>query len=192
MASSLVNAQGEDVVAGIRTPQHLTEAAREAAGAVRRWKSVMPEAFPAADRADQTRSPLPDMQDIEFTIAGGKLWMLQTRSGKRTRQAALKIAVDMARTGLITSAEAVARDRAGSLDQLLHPSARSRARARGLTRGLPASPGAHREWCSTAPTAPKTGEAKAARRHPGARSRPARKTFTACMRPGHSDHAAAA
>ncbi|RUW80886.1 PEP/pyruvate-binding domain-containing protein, partial [Mesorhizobium sp. M1E.F.Ca.ET.063.01.1.1] len=119
----LVNAQGEDVVAGIRTPQNITEAARIAAGSDKpSLQKLMPEAFQAfVDISDRLEKHYRDMQDLEFTIERGKLWMLQTRSGKRTAKAALKIAVEMAKDGLITKEEAVARIDPASLDQLLHP-----------------------------------------------------------------------
>jgi pyruvate,orthophosphate dikinase len=118
-----VNAQGEDVVAGIRTPQDLTEAARLASGAqLPSLETVMPEAFAEFRRtADRLEAHYRDMQDLEFTIERGKLWMLQTRAGKRTANAALKIAVEMAGEGLITREEAIARVEPASLDQLLHP-----------------------------------------------------------------------
>ena len=101
----LVNAQGEDVVAGIRTPQNITEAARIDAGSDKpSLQKLMPEAFAAfVDICDRLEKHYRDMQDLEFTIERGKLWMLQTRSGKRTAKAALKIAVDMAGEGLITA-----------------------------------------------------------------------------------------
>jgi pyruvate,orthophosphate dikinase len=140
----LINAQGEDVVAGIRTPQYLTKAARERAGAK---PLSMEEAMPAtyAELANVfhiLETHYRDMQDIEFTVQQGKLWMLQTRSGKRTAKAALKIAVDMADEGLITREEAVARVDASALDQLLHPTLDPDAPRDVLTKGLPASPGA--------------------------------------------------
>ena len=140
----LINAQGEDVVAGIRTPQYLTLAARERAGA---RAASMEEAMPVVFGELATVFALlenhyRDMQDIEFTVEDGRLWMLQTRSGKRTAKAALKIAVDMAGEGLITEAEAVLRVEAGALDQLLHPTLDPKAPRDVITRGLPASPGA--------------------------------------------------
>ncbi|MBA3517663.1 MAG: pyruvate, phosphate dikinase, partial [Rhizobiales bacterium] len=140
----LVNAQGEDVVAGIRTPQDLTEAARLASGgAAPSLETVMPEAFAEFRRiADRLEAHYRDMQDLEFTIERGKLWMLQTRNGKRTANAALKIAVDMAGEGLITREDAVARIEPGSLDQLLHPTLDPDAERMVIVRGLPASPGA--------------------------------------------------
>ncbi|OJU14724.1 MULTISPECIES: pyruvate, phosphate dikinase [unclassified Sphingomonas] len=140
----LINAQGEDVVAGIRTPQYLTLAAREAAGAK---AASMEEAMPTvyAELAavfDRLENHYRDMQDIEFTVEAGKLWMLQTRSGKRTAKAALKIAVEMADAGLITREEAIARVDPQALDQLLHPTLDPEATRDVLTKGLPASPGA--------------------------------------------------
>ncbi|MGH6644758.1 MAG: PEP/pyruvate-binding domain-containing protein, partial [Bradyrhizobium sp.] len=118
----LINAQGEDVVAGIRTPQYLTKVARETAGAKPlSMEEAMPEVYGQLAKVfDLLETHYRDMQDIEFTVQQGKLWMLQTRSGKRTAKAALKIAVDMASEGLITEEEAVARVDPGALDQLLH------------------------------------------------------------------------
>ncbi|RDV06210.1 pyruvate, phosphate dikinase [Sphingorhabdus pulchriflava] len=140
----LINAQGEDVVAGIRTPQYLTKAAREAAGAKPlSMEEAMPEAYAElAAVFDTLERHYRDMQDIEFTVERGKLWMLQTRSGKRTAKAALKIAVDMAAEGLITKEEAVLRVDPMALDQLLHPTLDPDAPRDVLTKGLPASPGA--------------------------------------------------
>jgi len=140
----LVNAQGEDVVAGIRTPQNITEEARIAAGSDKpSLEKVMPEAFAdflkVANRLEQHYR---DMQDLEFTIERGKLWMLQTRSGKRTAKAALKMAVEMAAEGLITEEEAVLRIDPSALDQLLHPTIDPRAERVVIGQGLPASPGA--------------------------------------------------
>ncbi len=140
----LVNAQGEDVVAGIRTPQNITEEARIAAGSDKpSLEKVMPEAFAeflkVANRLEQHYR---DMQDLEFTIERGKLWMLQTRSGKRTARAALKMAVEMAAEGLITEEEAVLRIDPAALDQLLHPTIDPRAERQVVGMGLPASPGA--------------------------------------------------
>ncbi|CAM5508801.1 pyruvate,orthophosphate dikinase [Aquamicrobium terrae] len=140
----LVNAQGEDVVAGIRTPQNITEAARIAAGSDKpSLQKLMPEAFAAfVDISQRLENHYRDMQDLEFTIERGKLWMLQTRSGKRTAKAALKIAVDMANEGLISKEEAVARIDPASLDQLLHPTIDPKAERHVIGAGLPASPGA--------------------------------------------------
>ena len=140
----LVNAQGEDVVAGIRTPQNITERARIDAGSDKpSLQKIMPEAFASfVAISDRLEKHYRDMQDLEFTIERGKLWMLQTRSGKRTAKAALRIAVDMAGEGLITKEEAVARIDPGSLDQLLHPTIDPKAARDVLAIGLPASPGA--------------------------------------------------
>lgn len=140
----LVNAQGEDVVAGIRTPQNITEAARIAAGSDKpSLQKLMPEAFQSfVTISDRLEKHYRDMQDLEFTIERGKLWMLQTRSGKRTAKAALKIAVEMARDKLISKEEAVARIDPASLDQLLHPTIDPKAARDVIGIGLPASPGA--------------------------------------------------
>ncbi len=140
----LVNAQGEDVVAGIRTPQHLTVVSKEAnKSRFPAMEEVMPEVFGQLIQVfDQLERHYRDMQDIEFTVQGGKLWMLQTRGGKRTTGAGVRIAVEMAREGLITEQEAVSRIDPASLDQLLHPMLDPRAPRKILTRGLPASPGA--------------------------------------------------
>ncbi|MER9133387.1 pyruvate, phosphate dikinase [Mesorhizobium sp. M0768] len=140
----LVNAQGEDVVAGIRTPQNITEAARIAAGSDKpSLQKLMPDAFQAfVSISNRLEKHYRDMQDLEFTIERGKLWMLQTRSGKRTAKAALKIAVDMAMDGLISKEEAVARIDPASLDQLLHPTIDPKAARDIIGVGLPASPGA--------------------------------------------------
>jgi len=140
----LVNAQGEDVVAGIRTPQHLTVAGKEANGSdLPAMQEVMPEVF---GQLDEIRGRLEthyrDMQDIEFTVQKGKLWMLQTRNGKRTTQAALRIAVEMAGSGLIDRPTAVCRIEPQALDQLLHPALDPDAERTVIARGLPASPGA--------------------------------------------------
>ncbi|MCY1705801.1 pyruvate, phosphate dikinase [Pannonibacter sp. SL95] len=140
----LVNAQGEDVVAGIRTPQDITEKARiEAASDRPSMERLMPEAYAEFIRiCDRLEAHYRDMQDLEFTIERGKLWMLQTRSGKRTAKAALKIAVDMAAEGLITEKEAVLRVEPSALDQLLHPTIDPKAERKIFVTGLPASPGA--------------------------------------------------
>ncbi|MBO6505597.1 MAG: pyruvate, phosphate dikinase [Kordiimonadaceae bacterium] len=140
----LINAQGEDVVAGIRTPQNLTKRAREAAGATApSMEESLPEVYgQLADVFEKLEQHYRDMQDIEFTVQRGKLWMLQTRSGKRTAKAALKIAVDMQAEGLIDEKTAVMRVEPGALDQLLHPTLDPDAPRDILTRGLPASPGA--------------------------------------------------
>jgi pyruvate,orthophosphate dikinase len=140
----LINAQGEDVVAGIRTPQYLTKQAREEANAKPlSMEEAMPETYAELARVfDILEKHYRDMQDIEFTVERGKLWMLQTRSGKRTAKAALRIAVEMANEGLITEEEAIARVDPMALDQLLHPSLDPSASRDVLTKGLPASPGA--------------------------------------------------
>jgi len=140
----LVNAQGEDVVAGIRTPQYLTETAREAAGAkLPSMEMAMPAAYAELARVfELLESHYCDMQDIEFTVEREKLWMLQTRSGKRTAKAALKMAVDMVEEGLIDEATAIARVDPMALDQLLHPTLDPEAPRNVLGNGLPASPGA--------------------------------------------------
>ncbi len=140
----LVNAQGEDVVAGIRTPQSLTEAARLIAKDRKpALETLMPKAFSELNAVFQRlEGHYRDMQDIEFTIQEGKLFILQTRSGKRTTKAALKIAVDFAEQGLITQAEAVSRIDPMALDQLLHPTLDPDAKKEIIASGLPASPGA--------------------------------------------------
>ena len=140
----LINAQGEDVVAGIRTPRPLTVLERREQGLdLPSMEEAMPDTF---EELDGYRAKLEghyrDMQDMEFTIQKGKLWMLQTRSGKRTVKAALKCAVDMCGEGLITREEAVARIDPASLDRLLHPTLDPDAPRDILGRGLPASPGA--------------------------------------------------
>ena len=128
----LINAQGEDVVAGIRTPLPLSD-----------MQTQMPHIYTQLSQVRQTlETHYRDMQDIEFTIQQGKLYMLQTRSGKRTAKAALRIAVDMVEEGLITKEVAVQRIDANSLDQLLHPTLDPKADKDILTTGLPASPGA--------------------------------------------------
>ncbi|WP_076068631.1 pyruvate, phosphate dikinase [Sphingomonas montana] len=140
----LINAQGEDVVAGIRTPQYLTLAAREAAGArAASMEEAMPEVYGELAKVfDLLETHYRDMQDIEFTVERGHLWMLQTRAGKRTAKAALKIAVDMAAEGLISEEEAVDRVDPAALDQLLHPTLDPKAPRDVIAKGLPASPGA--------------------------------------------------
>ncbi|WFU02728.1 pyruvate, phosphate dikinase [Rhizobium sp. CB3171] len=140
----LVNAQGEDVVAGIRTPQSITEAARIASGYDRpSMEKLMPEAFAEFRRiCAELEAHYRDMQDLEFTIERGKLWMLQTRAGKRTTKAAMKVAVDMVDEGLITEDEAVSRIEPSTLDQLLHPTIDPRVHREIIGSGLPASPGA--------------------------------------------------
>jgi pyruvate,orthophosphate dikinase len=140
----LINAQGEDVVAGIRTPQYLTAAARAQAGAKGlSMEETMPAVFAElAQMFEQLERHYRDCQDIEFTVQEGKLWLLQTRSGKRTAKAALKMACDMVDEGLIETDEAVLRVDPGILDQLLHPTLDPAAERKVLAVGLPASPGA--------------------------------------------------
>jgi pyruvate,orthophosphate dikinase len=128
----LMNAQGEDVVAGIRTPQKLVQ-----------LHEVMPEVFAQLDKVRETlENHYRDMQDIEFTIQEGKLYMLQTRSGKRTAKATIKIAVDMVSENLISKNEALLRIDSGSMKQLLHPDIDPKASKNVVAKGLPASPGA--------------------------------------------------
>jgi len=140
----LINAQGEDVVAGIRTPQEITEIARKEAQSDKpSMESAMPAAFKELVRIyGLLEKHYRDMQDLEFTVEQGKLWMLQTRSGKRTAKAALRIAVELANEGLITKKEAVLRVDPASLDQLLHPTIDPDAERNVIATGLPASPGA--------------------------------------------------
>ena len=140
----LVNAQGEDVVAGIRTPQNITEAARLEAGSDKpSLETLMPEVFAQfAEVVDLLERHYRDMQDLEFTVERGNLWMLQTRNGKRTAKAGLRVAVEMVQEGLLTQEEAIARIDPLSLDQLLHPTIDPSAARNILASGLPASPGA--------------------------------------------------
>ena len=140
----LVNAQGEDVVAGIRTPQSLTLAGREEMGET---ALSMEEAMPAVfaefvDVVGKLEAHYRDMQDIEFTVEQGRLWMLQTRNGKRTGKSALKIAVDLAAEGVISRDEAISRVEPSALDQLLHPALDPNGIRNVVATGLPASPGA--------------------------------------------------
>src|SRR5499433_287311 len=140
----LINAQGEDVVAGIRTPQHLTIAGKEANKSVLpAMEEVMPEVLNQLYEVRRTlEDHYRDMQDIEFTVQRGKLWMLQTRTGKRTAHAAVKVAVSLVEEGVIDRSEAIRRIEPASLDQLLHPMLDPSAKTSVLARGLPASPGA--------------------------------------------------
>jgi pyruvate, orthophosphate dikinase len=140
----LINAQGEDVVAGIRTPQEITEVARQESGSDKpSLERAMPAAFAELTRIyGLLEKHYRDMQDLEFTVEEGKLWMLQTRSGKRTGKAALRIAVELANEGLISRDEAVTRVDPGALDQLLHPTIDPGAERKIIATGLPASPGA--------------------------------------------------
>lgn len=140
----LINAQGEDVVAGIRTPQTLTKESRLNMGEdAPSMEEALPEVYTQlAAVFAQLEAHYRDMQDIEFTVERGKLWMLQTRTGKRTARAALKIAVDMANDGSITTEEALMRIEPLALDQLLHPTLDPDAARDIVATGLPASPGA--------------------------------------------------
>ena len=128
----LANAQGEDVVAGIRTPKHIDE-----------LKQDMPEIYKQfAEVAKKLERHYKDMQDLEFTVERGKLWMLQTRNGKRTGPAAVRIAVEMVREGLIDEKLALTRIPAGDIDQLLHKMVDPKAKSNVITKGINASPGA--------------------------------------------------
>ena len=140
----LINAQGEDVVAGIRTPQPLSNAmAASGGGAGQSMEEALPATFEELARLfDRLEGHYREMQDIEFTVQQGRLYVLQTRSGKRTAPAALRIAVDMAQEGLISEEEAVLRVDPASLDQLLHPTLDPKAERKVIGKGLPASPGA--------------------------------------------------
>ncbi|MBL8630438.1 MAG: pyruvate, phosphate dikinase [Rhodospirillaceae bacterium] len=140
----LVNAQGEDVVAGIRTPQQITIQGKQAQNSdLPAMEETMPELYrQLVDVREKLERHYTDMQDMEFTIQKGKLWMLQTRNGKRTAKASLKIAVDMVHEGIISEAEAVKRINPSQLDQLLHPTLNPKAPRQLIARGLPASPGA--------------------------------------------------
>jgi len=140
----LVNAQGEDVVAGIRTPQNLTEEARIAAASDKvSMEKLMPDLFAEFGKiARRLESHFKEMQDLEFTVERGKLWILQTRAGKRTANAALRIAVDMANEGMLTRDQAICHIDPSSLDQLLHATIAPSAKRNVIITGLPASPGA--------------------------------------------------
>lgn len=140
----LLNAQGEEVVTGLRTPQDITEAARLASRSDRpSLEALMPDTYREfIGYCQKLERHFKDIQDLEFTIERGKLWMLQTRSGRRTVEAALRVAVDMANEGLITREEAIERIDPSSLEQLLHPTIETDAPRDILATGLPASPGA--------------------------------------------------
>jgi pyruvate,orthophosphate dikinase len=140
----LINAQGEDVVAGIRTPQEITKLARKEAGSNKpsMEEAMQPVFAQLAQTCDALERHYRDMQDLEFTVEQGKLWMLQTRSGKRTAKAALRIAVELANEGRISQQEAVTKVEPASLDQLLHPTLDPKAERKIITTGLAASPGA--------------------------------------------------
>ncbi len=140
----LINAQGEDVVAGTRTPQHITKKARkDAKETLLSMEESMPKVYKNLKNIlTKLEKHYKDMQDVEFTVENNKLWMLQTRSGKRTAKSSVKIAVDMEREKLITKKEAVLRVKPNSLDTLLHPTLDETANIEVIAKGLPASPGA--------------------------------------------------
>ena len=140
----LINAQGEDVVAGTRTPQHITKKARkDAKETLLSMEESMPRVYKNLKNIlIKLEKHYKDMQDVEFTVENNKLWMLQTRSGKRTAKSSVKIAVDMEREKLITKKEAVLRVQPNSLDTLLHPTLDEAANLEVIAKGLPASPGA--------------------------------------------------
>jgi len=140
----LINAQGEDVVAGTRTPQYITKKARLSSNVKElSMEEFMPNIFKQLRKILYTlEKHYKDMQDVEFTVENNKLWMLQTRSGKRTSQSAVKIAVDMVREKLISKKEAVLRIDPSSLDTLLHPTLDEKSEIKIIAKGLPASPGA--------------------------------------------------
>ncbi|MFN5351607.1 MAG: pyruvate, phosphate dikinase [Alphaproteobacteria bacterium] len=140
----LINAQGEDVVAGIRTPQQISIEGRKKQGSdLPSMEETMPEVYKELLRIQKIlENHYRDMQDIEFTVQNKKLWMLQTRNGKRTAKSAVKVAIDMVNEGLISKKEAILRVEPSSLDQLLHPSLDKNAKKILLAKGLPASPGA--------------------------------------------------
>ncbi len=140
----LINAQGEDVVAGTRTPQHITKKARvESKETLKSMEETMPETYRQLKNIlNKLEKHYKDMQDVEFTVENKKLWMLQTRSGKRTAKSAVKIAVDMVKEKLITKKDAILRIEPSSLDTLLHPTLDEKANLEVIGLGLPASPGA--------------------------------------------------
>ena len=140
----LINAQGEDVVAGTRTPQYITKAAKiEANAKEQSMEEAMPKVFKQLTEVFiKLEKHYRDMQDIEFTVENNKLWMLQTRSGKRTARAAIKIAVDMVKEKLISKKDALLRIDPNTLDTLLHPTLDDKVKKEVIASGLPASPGA--------------------------------------------------
>jgi pyruvate, orthophosphate dikinase len=140
----LINAQGEDVVAGTRTPQHITKKAKQESGSKEpSMEEVMPKVYKELAKVFlKLEKHYRDMQDIEFTVENNKLWMLQTRSGKRTSKAAIKIAVDMVKEKLITKKESILRIDPNTLDTLLHPTLDDKVKKEIIASGLPASPGA--------------------------------------------------
>ena len=140
----LINAQGEDVVAGTRTPQHITKKAKAAASSKEAsMEEVMPKVYQDLKKTlRKLETHYKDMQDVEFTVENKKLWILQTRSGKRTAEAAIKIAVDMVKEKLINKKKAILRIDPNTLDTLLHPALDKKVEKKIIAKGLPASPGA--------------------------------------------------
>jgi|TARA_Y100000389_G_scaffold37511_1_gene31839 pyruvate, orthophosphate dikinase len=140
----LINAQGEDVVAGTRTPQYITKKAREVANVKdSSMEESMPKVYKQLEKIlIKLEKHYKDMQDVEFTVENNKLWILQTRSGKRTSKSAVKIAVDMVKEKLISKKEAILRIDPNSLDTLLHPTLNEKSEVKIVASGLPASPGA--------------------------------------------------
>jgi pyruvate, orthophosphate dikinase len=140
----LINAQGEDVVAGTRTPQHITKKAKKNAGSKEpSMEEVVPKVYQnLKETLEKLENYYKDMQDVEFTVENKKLWILQTRSGKRTAEAAIKIAVDMVEEKLINKKEAILRIDPNTLDTLLHPTLDKKVEKKIIAKGLPASPGA--------------------------------------------------
>ena len=140
----LVNAQGEDVVAGTRTPQHITNKAKNAANSKETsMEELMPKVYQTLKKTlEKLEEHYKDMQDVEFTVENKKLWILQTRSGKRTAEAGIKIAVDMVKEKLINKKEAILRINPNTLDTLLHPTLDKKIKKKIIAKGLPASPGA--------------------------------------------------
>jgi pyruvate,orthophosphate dikinase len=140
----LINAQGEDVVAGTRTPQYITKKARKEANVKdSSMEESMPKVYKQLEKIlMRLENHYKDMQDVEFTVENNKLWILQTRSGKRTSKSAVKIAVDMVKEKLISKKEAILRIDPGSLDTLLHPTLDEKSEINVIANGLPASPGA--------------------------------------------------
>ena len=187
----LINAQGEDVVAGIRTPQEITEAARLAAGSDKpSMEKELPQAFAELCRIQGVlERHYRDMQDLEFTVEQGKLWMLQTRSGKRTTNAALKIAVELAGEGVITRKEAVTRVDPAGLEQLLHPTIDPKAERNVIATGLPASPGAAAGEIVFSADEAETAQSAGPQGHPGAHRDLARRHPWHARVRGHPHHA---
>ena len=170
------------MVAGIRTPQEISEAARIEAGSDKpSMENTLPKAYAELKRIyNALERHYRDMQDLEFTVEQGKLWMLQTRSGKRTAKAALRIAVELANEGLISKNEAVLRVDPLALDQLLHPTIDPRAHRKVIATGLPASPGAASRRDRVLARRGRAAQSRRAQGHPGAGGNLAR---------GHPRHA---